>query len=648
VLAADNTWINSINLDGFSPANWFSSEVQNDLTPKSIFSDESPETAPSSSTSEQLSSPRLEKDVLFSQLATARKLEPSSREITSAWITQDIESPTAQSIARYSPPGYSGPGIASLVQPAAIAINDGKTTSIQVYPQPQISSASALDPTWIGPSFSSWNDASHWSPATVPNGAGVIADFRPSAANPNQMVTDQDVPGGARLGTLSLAGTAAQTWNVVLFTSLTMDNNGNGAVISNVNTSVGNYMLQISGTASGFLILADNLSITNTSGSTSVNSIQLNTPITGTGNITFHNVSNNLNMGQIFLGPTFAPSTFMGTSTIASGAVVFADENAFGPAGNQVVLGSAGGGDVSLVSTGNAFNFAHPVLVAAGSGGTLVLGTISPSTTTSTIFSGSMMLNGDVALENVFGDAAPTRFTNTISGVGGITKLGFGSVIVSGNNSFTGVTNAQFGPLTASGTNSLGGTSSIIVKSGGTLIFGGSTNNRINDTAPLNLDGMDSGVVSFQTAGLSEHGATNNTAGIGAVTLLSNSIIDLANGASIIAFANSSAQTWTGTLNIYNWSGNLLTGNGTDQVYFGNGITGLTPAQLNSIRFYSDAGSTFLGTANWGLDLDGEIVPTLIPIAIPEPSTWLGGALALGAIGWVARRKFRTALAALL
>jgi autotransporter-associated beta strand protein len=504
----------------------------------------------------------------------------------------------------------------------------------------QISAPTAFDPTWIGPSFGSWSNASNWNPAVVPNGPGVIADFRPSVANPNQMLTNQDVPGGARLGTLSLAGTAAQTWNVALFTSLTMDNNGNGAVISNVNTAVGNYMLQISGTVSGSLILADNLSITNTSGSTSANSIQLNTPITGTGNITFHNVSNNLNMGQIFIGPTFAPSTFMGTSTIASGAVVFADENAFGPAGNQVVLGSAGGGDATLVSTGNAFNFAHPVVVAAGSGGTLVLGTISPSTTTSTIFSGSMMLNGDVALENVFGDAAPTRFTNTISGVGGITKLGFGSVIVSGNNSFTGITNAQFGPLTASGTNSLGGTSSIIVKAGGTLVFGGSTNNRINDTAPLNLDGMDSGVISLQTAGLSEHGASNNTAGIGAVTLLSSSIIDLSIGASVIAFANSSAQSWTGTLSIYNWSGTQITGNGTDQVYFGSNPTGLTIAQLNSISFYSDSGSTFLGTANWGLDLDGEIVPTLIPVAIPEPGTWIGGAIALGAIGFLARKRF--------
>jgi autotransporter-associated beta strand protein len=474
----------------------------------------------------------------------------------------------------------------------------------------------------------------------VPNGAAVIADFRPSAANVNPMLTNQDVPGGATLGTLSLAGTGAQSWNVGLFTSLTMNNNGNGAVISNVNTAAGNYLLQISAGASASLILADNLSITNTSGSTQVNSIQINAQITGTGNITFNNVSNTITIGQIFLQPN-SPSTFIGTSTIASGVVVFSDDSAFGSSGNQIILGSAGGGDATLVSTGNAFHFAHPVLVAAGSGGTLVLGTISPSTTNSTVFSGPIVLNGDVALSNPFGNAASTFFLDTISGVGGITKQGGGPVVLTASNSFTGATNVNFGQLIVSGPNTLGGTSSITVRSGGTLVFGGATNNRINDTAQLFLDGMDSPGASLQTSGLSEHGATNNTAGIGAVTLLSNSSIDLANSSSVIAFANSSAQTWTGILTIYNWSGNLITGNGFDQVYFGNGITGLTPVQLNSIRFYSDAGSTFLGTANWGLDLDGEIVPTLVPVPIPEPGTWIGGALALGAVASAQRRRLR-------
>ena len=251
------------------------------------------------------------------------------------------------------------------------------------------------------------------------------------------------------------------------------------------------------------------------------------------------------------------------------------------------------------------------------------------------LLANAITLNDDVFLFSPTSGTA-TTFPNTISGVGGITKFGAGSVLLGGSNTFTGTTNIQFGPLTASGTHSLGATSGITVDSGGTLVFGGATNNRINNTAPLSLDGMGSGTVSLQTAGLSEHGATNNTAGIGALTLLSNSIIDLANGASVIAFANSSGQTWTGTLSVYNWSGNPIYGNGNDQVYFGNGITGLNPAQLAEIRFYSDAGTTFLGIGSWGIDLDGEVVP------LPEPATWIGGALALGAIGFTRRRRRRS------
>jgi hypothetical protein len=37
--------------------------------------------------------------------------------------------------------------------------------------------------------------------------------------------------------------------------------------------------------------------------------------------------------------------------------------------------------------------------------------------------------------------------------------------------------------------------------------------------------------------------------------------------------------------------------------------------------------------------MDGEVVP------VPEPSTWLGAALALGAIGFTQRRRLRDLLA---
>src|SRR5207237_378854 len=134
--------------------------------------------------------------------------------------------------------------------------------------------------------------------------------------------------------------------------------------------------------------------------------------------------------------------------------------------------------------------------------------------------------------------------------------------------------------------------------------------------------------------GTFDTGGTSQT--LGALTMTASSIIDLASGASILAFANTSASSWTGSLSIYNWSGTPFTGGGTDQLYFGNTSSGLTGAQLNQISFYSDAGNSLFGGGAAILS-SGEVVP------IPEPSTWLAAALAVGVIGHSQRRRFDVA-----
>jgi MYXO-CTERM domain-containing protein len=84
-----------------------------------------------------------------------------------------------------------------------------------------------------------------------------------------------------------------------------------------------------------------------------------------------------------------------------------------------------------------------------------------------------------------------------------------------------------------------------------------------------------------------------------------------------------------------------VTGGGTEQLLFGTDTTtaSLTQAQLNQISFYSDSGTTFLGTGAWATVNDGEVVP------VPEPSTWVIGALALAAIGFTQRRRIRGLIA---
>lgn len=245
---------------------------------------------------------------------------------------------------------------------------------------------------------------------------------------------------------------------------------------------------------------------------------------------------------------------------------------------------------------------------------------------------GGLILADNLEITNLNTLGGVINIATNISGSAGnnVTVVGPGAVLLTHFTTFQGTTTITSGTLNAAAFGALGGTSSITVNSGGTLLLSSTTGNRINDGADIVLNGGE-----FNSGGLIE--GTPSTPGMGALTLLSNSVIDLANGASLLAFANSSAEAWTGTLNIHNWTGTVGVGDGTDQLYFGSDATGLTGTQLSQILFFSDDGTTLLGS---GMILsDGEVVP------VPEPGTWAAAALAFGAIAFMQRRRFRGLLA---
>lgn len=245
---------------------------------------------------------------------------------------------------------------------------------------------------------------------------------------------------------------------------------------------------------------------------------------------------------------------------------------------------------------------------------------------------GGLILADNLEITNLNTLGGVINIATNISGAAGnnVTVVGPGSVLLTHSTTFQGTTTINSGTLDAGAFNALGGTSGITVNSGGTLLLSSTTANRINDAAEITLNGG-----RLNSAGLIE--GAPSTPGMGALTLLSSSVIDLANGASLLAFANSSAETWTGTLSIHNWTGTIGVGDGTDQIYFGSDATGLSLTQLSQILFFSDGGTTLLGSGQ--ILMDGEVVP------VPEPSTWIGAALALGAIGFTQRRRLRGLLA---
>jgi autotransporter-associated beta strand protein len=262
--------------------------------------------------------------------------------------------------------------------------------------------------------------------------------------------------------------------------------------------------------------------------------------------------------------------------------------------------------------------------------------TINDGAGLTTINTGVVLRNSSQTM--TVNNAAGLQVSGVVSGAIGLTKAGTGTLTLTAANTYTGTTAIDAGTLRADGAGTLGTTSAIVVNNGGTLLLsqsGSATTDRINNSSSMTLNGG-----TFATGGLSEHAVESNsvTSGIGALTLSSNSRIDLGSGTSTLAFADSRSSSWTGTLSVWNWSGQRLTGGGTDQLYFGSDASGLTGTQLNQIAFYSDSGSTYLGSGSFADGLNGEVVP------VPEPATWLAGGLAVCGLVVFGRQRSRAAV----
>jgi fibronectin-binding autotransporter adhesin len=261
--------------------------------------------------------------------------------------------------------------------------------------------------------------------------------------------------------------------------------------------------------------------------------------------------------------------------------------------------------------SGSGFNFPRPIILTngiIGAGTTTVLQSYNILGTTQT-FSGVISGNGS--------------FTRNASATTGANSGG--ETIFTAGNTYTGATNVNRGTLTLNrtGGDSLIFTSGINIDAFGTLKLAQS--NQIADGIPMNMIGS-----TFDTGGFSDELSTLDL-GIGGP-----SIIDLASGASILKFADSSAMGWDPLheLHIYNYSGIPYFGGGIDQLHFGTSPAGLLQSQLDLIKFYSDGGTTFLGYAQYADQSGGptgEVVPT------PEPASL--GLLAMAAPALLRRRR---------
>jgi autotransporter-associated beta strand protein len=242
----------------------------------------------------------------------------------------------------------------------------------------------------------------------------------------------------------------------------------------------------------------------------------------------------------------------------------------------------------------------------------------------------TVTLSGQKTLRNATYDIASdttTTESGALTGPGGITKQGLGTLVLAGstNNTFAGATVVEAGRLVLSNAegNAIDNSSSITIKSGAALVLGAS--NQIGDGIGLVLDGG-TFIVGTATAGYSET--------LGTLTLNANSTIDLGSyavGLRQLTFANSSSISWATNvvLTITNWQGMTRASSDVAEILFGTG--GLTSTQLGQIYFANQNidGGVLIGGS-------GELAP------IPEaPVVW--GAAALAAfVLWRERRRLRS------
>jgi fibronectin-binding autotransporter adhesin len=454
-------------------------------------------------------------------------------------------------------------------------------------------------------------------------------------------------------GTFNL-GARAETINSVAMTGGTLTRGGNTLVLNSASSITGGTVTFSANNSQ--ITAASTLAIGgatfNFGGS---NAITSNGLVLG-GNVTYAAT----NAGTA----TFA-NTSTGTGRIDLNAATrtfdIADSNTLAAGTPEVLVGwSIQNGGVTKSGTGLMALIAANTYTGATtiSGGTLQLGN---GGTTGTLHTSSAITNNaNFTINRSNTVVQGTDFSGSaISGSGSFTQAGSGTTTLNAANTYQGLTTINAGVLSLDNNNTttarLANTSGITVNSGGTLRLtqtGVSSVDRINNAANVTIAGGGK----FETLGLSEGvrpsaptGGSGGSAGMGALTLQSTSSsayasINFGSGALGSSLVFSSLSNTAPTfVDIFNWTGTPRTDNGAtgnDRLLFAD-TTNLTTTNLANWRWYTDDSATAFMTGATVISYGDmyEVVP------IPEPSTYIIGALAVSAIVWMRRKQMRRLLA---
>lgn len=138
---------------------------------------------------------------------------------------------------------------------------------------------------------------------------------------------------------------------------------------------------------------------------------------------------------------------FDGTIIITAGSLVLGNLNALGSTVGDTTVGPAG-----ILEVGG-FSLAENIHLQAG-------GTLRNDTGTTAVLSGAILLDGGGTVQ-VEGSTTRLTFSTPITGTGGLTKTGAGTLILTGENTYAGDTVIQNGTLQIGATGGAGTSSSL-------------------------------------------------------------------------------------------------------------------------------------------------------------------------------------------
>ena len=327
-----------------------------------------------------------------------------------------------------------------------------------------------------------------------------------------------------------------------------------------------------------------------------------------------------------------------GQGTLVTGQIIDGDNGATTGAtpvvGNQTFNFNGG----TLQSSASTVNFMPTGTGTSGSG---ILGTAVAGNEVVQVRNGGAIINTAGFNDTIAQPLLHSAVGGDNATDGGLTKQGAGTLTLSGANTYTGLTTVSTGALVINGANTGAGAVNV---NGGTLLGRG--------TAPSGMLSVASGANLAPGATVAANGTTAATAGaltVGALTLTTGSNFNVllaengsttGTGAGTIysQLITTGAASLAGNLNL-NLTGTLAVG---DKFFIldnsGSGTTSGTFANIVGTTF-TTGGETF--AINYGDTFDatsGNDI-SLTVTAVPEPSTWVGGLLSLGALVLHLRRR---------